>query len=114
MKILAIWITKRLFIFVVCIAEWNVCSNLGKIPTYNGNIDKITGTCIVVADADSSGTKPPTAGNRIMLLTDTYIINDKLIYGVQMAFGFGQNRIFIRQSNYNSNGGKYSNWVTIS
>ena len=49
-----------------------------------------------------------------MLLTDTYIINDKLIYGVQMAFGFGQNRIFIRQSNYNSNGGEYSNWVTIS
>ena len=29
MKILAIWITKGLFIFVVCIAEWNVCSNLG-------------------------------------------------------------------------------------
>ena len=28
MKILAIWITKGLFIFVVCIAEWNVCSNL--------------------------------------------------------------------------------------
>ena len=30
MKILAIWITKGLFIFVICIAEWNVCSNLGK------------------------------------------------------------------------------------
>lgn len=28
MKILAIWITKGLFIFVICIAEWNVCSNL--------------------------------------------------------------------------------------
>ena len=28
-KISAIWITKGLFIFVVCIAEWNVCSNLG-------------------------------------------------------------------------------------
>ena len=31
MKILAIWITKGLFIFVVCIADWNVCSNLGTI-----------------------------------------------------------------------------------
>ena len=25
---MAIWITKGLFIFVICIAEWNVCSNL--------------------------------------------------------------------------------------
>ena len=30
MKILAIWITKGLFIFVICIAEWNVCSNLDR------------------------------------------------------------------------------------
>ena len=30
MKIFAIWITKGLFIFVIYIAEWNVCSNLGS------------------------------------------------------------------------------------
>ena len=81
---------------------------------YTGNIDKISGACIVLADANSFGTKPPMAGNRIILLTDAYISNDKLIYGVQMAFGFGQNIIFIRQSNYNVDGGKYSNWVIIS
>ena len=31
MKILAIWITKGLFIFVICIVEWNICSNLKHI-----------------------------------------------------------------------------------
>lgn len=37
MKILAIWITKGLFIFVICIAEWNVCSNL-RVITYNPTV----------------------------------------------------------------------------
>ena len=45
MKILAIWITKGLFIFVVCIAEWNVCSNLGfnqfgTVKFYNDIIER--------------------------------------------------------------------------
>lgn len=31
---MAIWITKGLFIFVVCIAEWNVCSNLNNLSNY--------------------------------------------------------------------------------
>ena len=35
MKILAIWITKGLFIFVICIAEWNVCSNLIRYKDYS-------------------------------------------------------------------------------
>lgn len=35
MKILAIWITKGLFIFVIYIAEWNVCSNLILINNPN-------------------------------------------------------------------------------
>ena len=39
MKILAIWITKGLFIFVVCIAEWNVCSNLVKRTVFNLKIN---------------------------------------------------------------------------
>lgn len=42
MKILAIWITKGLFIFVICIAEWNVCSNLGaKIRIGNTNENNV-------------------------------------------------------------------------
>ena len=49
MKILAIWITKGLFIFVVCIAEWNVCSNLEQNYVVTkiisgGSFDAITKT----------------------------------------------------------------------
>lgn len=33
---MAIWITKGLFIFVICIAEWNVCSNLDLNLGNNG------------------------------------------------------------------------------
>lgn len=43
MKILAIWITKGLFIFVVCIADWNVCSNLGiKLLSPTINTDNVS------------------------------------------------------------------------
>ena len=34
-KISAIWITKGSFIFVICIAEWNVCSNLIRYKDYS-------------------------------------------------------------------------------
>lgn len=45
MKILAIWITKGLFIFVIYIAEWNVCSNLGiKTLSLSLVTDNVTGT----------------------------------------------------------------------
>lgn len=50
MKILAIWITKGLFIFVICIAEWNVCGNLKqnyvvtKTISGGGGFDAITKT----------------------------------------------------------------------
>lgn len=58
MKILAIWITKGLFIFVICIAEWNVCSNLGLMYykrislnsnnyTFNGKVYD-SGTVLVI------------------------------------------------------------------
>ena len=42
MKILAIWITKGLFIFVICIAEWNVCSNLTFRYSFDVNEDYIS------------------------------------------------------------------------
>ena len=34
---MAIWITKGLFIFVICIAEWNVCSNLDNLKFFDFN-----------------------------------------------------------------------------
>lgn len=40
MKILAIWITKGLFIFVIYIAEWNVCSNLSTKMTFHEKNDE--------------------------------------------------------------------------
>lgn len=42
MKILAIQTTKRLFIFVVCIAEWNVCSNLIHRYSFDVNGDYVS------------------------------------------------------------------------
>lgn len=66
MKILAIWITKGLFIFVICIAEWNVCSNLIWCPKRLASI--------------SAGYTYTLTDNRVYLVINSHINFGSALY----------------------------------
>nr|DAH27516.1 MAG TPA: hypothetical protein [Bacteriophage sp.] len=90
-------------------------SNNNKI-----NIDKINNTsgyilrCLATY---TEGTLPTTVlldGNAFLLIGFSSVINQQqLTYGVQMAIGFGSNKIAIRNANYNTSGSVWSAWRAI-
>ena len=90
-------------------------SKEGKIPQFNGNIDKISNASIIIATAQSSGTLPEKiGGNRYIIITDARSNESGLTYAVQFAISFGTSTIAIRNCNYTQAGnGKYSEWRYI-
>ena len=81
---------------------------------YYGNIDELKGRYFVVATAQASGNIPNFGGNRFILIGDSVITPTGLLYGVQLCFGFGSNKIFIRNCSYKANSdGVYSGWRII-
>ena len=84
--------------------------NIDRINNPNGYIYRvITGTSM-------SGTSPSSTiggGNAFLLIGFSQYTNSKLYYGVQMAIGFGGNKIALRNANYNSNGTSWSAWRAI-
>lgn len=63
------------------------------------------------------GTLPTSAsligGNSFLLIGFSNIVNQKPRYGIQIAFGFGSNKIAIRNAPYVEGGGNWTNWRTI-
>ena len=86
-----------------------------QITEFSGNIDSLNGRCIVVATANSTGTLPKDlSGNRYLIICDSVVSPNGIIYGVQMALSFGSNNIAIRNCNFNNAGSaSYSSWRYI-
>lgn len=63
------------------------------------------------------GTLPTSAsligGNSFLLIGFSNIVNRKPRYGIQIAFGFGSNKIAIRNAPYVEGGGNWTNWRAI-
>lgn len=63
------------------------------------------------------GTLPTSAsligGNSFLLIGFSNIVNQKPRYGIQIAFGFGSNKIAIRNAPYVEGGGNWTNWRAI-
>ena len=86
---------------------------------FKGNIDKINNSnayfirCYV---EDVSGTLPITVlgGNSFILMGfSTITSNSKVMYGIQLAIGFGSNKIAVRNVNYNVDGASWNAWRDI-
>lgn len=90
-------------------------SNQPQIIEFSGNIDSLNGRYIVVANANSTGTLPTDlSGNRYLIICDSVISPNGIIYGVQMALSFGSNKIAIRNCGFNNAGSaSYSSWRYI-
>lgn len=86
------------------------------IPEYAGNIDTYNGTHLFVAPYNGQGTRPSNSlGNRFLILSDMRYseATNNLIWGLQIAIGFGASKIAIRTSPYNTSGGTWSAWEYI-
>lgn len=63
------------------------------------------------------GTLPTSASligsNSFLLIGFSNIVNQKPCYGIQIAFGFGSNKIAIRNAPYVEGGGNWTNWRAI-
>lgn len=69
----------------------------------------------IIAGTGALGTQPTTVlgGNAYILIGFSAITNNKPNYGVQLAIGFGANKIAIRNASYNASGGSWSAWRAI-
>lgn len=73
------------------------------------DIDNMTGQRIAVISTNSSGSLPTgLGGNRFLLFSDT-----SNTYGVQLAIGFGSNKIAIRNAPFNASGKTWNEWRYI-
>lgn len=107
MKILAIWITKGLFIFVICIAEWNVCSNLSDFKNINSDSSLNTlsfndlasqGTSIAMIPGTTEGT-PSDKVQYYMVITQAWLIGERR-WSTQLAISKSSvPSIYVRSSN---------------
>lgn len=63
------------------------------------------------------GTLPTSAsligGNSFLLIGFSNMVNQKPRFGVQLAIGFGSNKIAIRNAQYTEGGGSWSGWRAI-
>ena len=88
-------------------------------PQYPIDIDNINNQygyiyrCISTGSG-FSGTYPSVLGsNGFLLIGFSYIHNNKLIYGVQIAIAFGVPKIAIRNCGYTPTGGTWSEWSIV-
>lgn len=60
----------------------------------------------------TEGTLPTTVlgGNAFLLIGFSGMVNQQPLYGVQLALGFGSNKIAIRNANYATGGSVWSAW----
>ena len=93
----------------------NELNNKPQIIEFSGNIDSLNGRCIVVANANATGTLPTgLSGNRYLIICDSVISSGRIIYGVQMALSFGSSSIAVRNCGFNNAGStSYDSWRYI-
>lgn len=93
----------------------NELNSKPQIIEFSGNIDSLNGRCIVVATANATGTLPTgLSGNRYLIICDSVISSDGIIYGVQMALSFGSSSIAVRNCDFNNAGStSYGSWRYI-
>ena len=94
-----------------------VCTQNSKSPIsiFKGDIDFLNNTYALVANAEASGTLPEKiGGNRFLIIGDTLKHDNGLVYGVQLACGFGSNKLAIRNCYYNKEAtSDYTDWRYI-
>lgn len=110
----------------LCFLNNNI-SNIGNVElntiygansTKTLNIDTMqiqNGYILRCQDTYLQGT-PPTSvlgGNTFLLIGFSSIINQKPRFGVQLAIGFGSNKIAIRNAQYTEGGGSWSAWRAV-
>lgn len=93
----------------------NELNSKPQIIEFSGNIDSLNGRCIVVANVHATGTLPTGLfGNRYLIICDSVISSNGIIYGVQMALSFGSSSIAVRNCNFNNAGStSYDSWRYI-
>lgn len=93
----------------------NELNSKPQITEFSGNIDSLNGRCIVVATVNATGTLPTDlSGNRYLIICDSVISPNGIIYGVQMALSFGSSNIAVRNCDFNNNGStSYGSWRYI-
>lgn len=86
----------------------------------NINIDTITNEegyiYRMITGSGALGTQPTSiiGGNAYILIGFSLMSSQQTPkYGVQIAFGFGENKIAIRHATYNASGGSWSAWTAV-
>lgn len=96
--------------------ELNTVYGANNIKTLNiDTIENSIGYILCCQNNYLQGT-PPTSvlgGNKFLLIGFSSMINQKPRFGVQLAIGFGSNKIAIRNAQYTEGGGSWSAWRTI-
>ena len=110
----------------LCFLNSNI-TNIGKVElntTYGANsaktlnLDTInhTGGYILYCQTTYlQGTLPTSVigGNSFLLIGFSNMVNQKPRFGVQLAIGFGSNKIAIRNTQYTEAGGNWSAWRAV-
>lgn len=93
----------------------NELNSKPQINEFSGNIDSLNGRYIVVANSYATGTLPKKlSGNRYLIMCDSVVSPNGIIYGIQLAISFGSSNIAVRNSDFNGNGSKaYGDWRYI-
>lgn len=96
--------------------ELNTVYGANNIKTLNiDTIENSIGYILCCQNNYLQGT-PPTSvlgGNKFLLIGFSSMINQKPRFGVQLAIGFGSNKIAIRNAQYTEGGGSWSAWRTV-
>lgn len=100
---------------ITLIEALNKLNSKPQITEFSGNIDSLNGRCVVVATANATGTLPKDlSGNRFLILCDSVVNPNGIIYGVQMALSFGPSNIAVRNCDFNNVGSaSYGSWRYI-
>lgn len=86
------------------------------IPLNINSINNATGYAIRCYAGNGLSGNLPTAiigGNSFILIGFSTIKNEKIIYGVQIAIGFGSSKIAIRNAPHNANGSAWNAWSAV-
>ena len=71
---------------------------------------------VITTGSSFSGTAPSDMGNALLIIGFSAMINNGIEFGVQIALGFGADKIAFRRAGYNASGGSWGAWkyITIS
>lgn len=96
--------------------ELNTVYGANNIKTLNIDmIENNIGYILCCQNNYLQGTLPTSVlgGNKFLLIGFSSLINQKPRFGVQLAIGFGSNKIAIRNAQYTEGGGSWSAWRAI-